>query len=198
MASTVEDLLRLAWQVAGEGKPGTRDALLTLAVAESGIDDAVLAERCRKLLVGHRPDHWFASAVLLSQALDRAPVSEVLAKLRAMFPPVRVRHLLMLGDSRRGPYTGQSVPLTRIIEDLAPLPRPIPTRNRASARASTSAHALPFPGAVPASAKAADTSRSDEAVPDAALVALYGSVLLAMAMLLKVVIESTAHDTKAA
>ena len=46
MAVEVEDLLRLAWEADGNGRPGMRDALLTtLVVAESGADDAVLAEQ---------------------------------------------------------------------------------------------------------------------------------------------------------
>ena len=50
-SATVEGLLRLAWLAEVEGRPRLRDAVMTLAVAESGPGDAVLAERCRRKLV---------------------------------------------------------------------------------------------------------------------------------------------------
>ena len=43
MGTTVEDLVRLAWQSEVEGRPGTRDALLTLAVAGVASDALVSA-----------------------------------------------------------------------------------------------------------------------------------------------------------
>jgi hypothetical protein len=197
MSSAVEELVRLSWQVAREGKPGTRDALLTLAVAEGGIDDAVLAERCRKLLVAHRPDHWFATGVPLSQTLAIKPVVEVLTKLRAMFPRVRVQHLLMLGAAQRGPYSGQEVPLTRILQDLALVPQP--SRGRSHARLQPPARTVSYATATaPSSSKSTQVGRSNRAEEDAALVALYWSILLAMAALLTVVIEPAAQDNKAA
>ena len=57
----VDDLLRLAWQADRDGRPGTRDALLMLAIAESGPGEAVMAERCRRRLISRQPDHWLAS-----------------------------------------------------------------------------------------------------------------------------------------
>src|SRR4051794_222349 len=50
MGTVVEDLVRLAWQVDREGRPGTRDALLTLAVCESLEEAPALTEQCRLLL----------------------------------------------------------------------------------------------------------------------------------------------------
>lgn len=120
MAAVVEDLLRLAWRANADGRAGMRDALLTLAVAESGADDAVLAERCRKLLVAHRPDHCFAGPMPIGHALARPKVAETLRKLRFMYPPVRVRHLLLRGGAAGGPYTSPDLPLWRVLEDLAP------------------------------------------------------------------------------
>ncbi len=70
MATAIDDLLRLAWQAEWDGKPGLRDALLTLAVVDGGTENAVLAERCRRLLVARRPDHWFAVTPTLGQAIE--------------------------------------------------------------------------------------------------------------------------------
>jgi hypothetical protein len=185
MLTAIEDLLRLAWQAEDDGKPGMRDALLTLAVADSGAEDAVLAERCRRLLVARRPDHWFATSATLGQALAHSKVAAALARLRATFPPVRVRHLLLRGEALRGPYAGRPDPLARVVEDL--------TRSgRRRAGATAGAHALPFPGPVSA------PERPAEPDSDAALVVLYFSVLLAMAVLIKSVIEPASRDTRAA
>ncbi len=112
-----EDVLRLAWQADRDGRPGMRDALLTLAVAESGPDGAVAAERCRRKLVAGRPDHWFAPFPTLGQALANARVARALDRLRATFPEARVRRLLMRGDVRRGPYRGRPS-LSLILDDL--------------------------------------------------------------------------------
>src|SRR4051794_29326230 len=71
MSAVVEDLLRLGWEANADGRPGMRDALLTMAVAEAGADDAVLADRCRRLLIAHRPDHCFAWSTTVGHALRR-------------------------------------------------------------------------------------------------------------------------------
>jgi hypothetical protein len=112
-----EDVLRLAWQADRDGRPGMRDALLTLAVAESGPDDAVAAERCRRKLIAGRPDHWFAPFPTLGQALADDRVARALDRLRTTFPEARVRWLLMRGDVRRGPYR-RHPPLSRVLDDL--------------------------------------------------------------------------------
>lgn len=178
-----EELLRLAWQVAAEGKPGTRDALLTLAVAESGPTDAVLAERCRRLLVARQPSHWFATTATLGQALTHPRVAGALAKLRAMFPPVRVQRLLMRFDAAHGPFTGARPPLNRVLRELTLAPE-APARSRPT-------RARLFSG---------------QAEPDGSVEALYFAVLLAMAVLLESVVargqsdgpDSSAADTRAA
>jgi hypothetical protein len=181
MSDVVEGLMRLAWHAESDGKPGTRDALLTLVVVESLAEDAVLAERCRRLLVARQPGHWFAAAPTVSQALARDRVASALAKLKSMFPPVRVRHLLLREEARRGPYTGRSPSLTSLMDDLIPLPE---------GRRIAMPHALPFPAG-----RSAQYSETD---PDGKLAAFYFSVLLAMAVLLQGVLEQSSTDSRAA
>lgn len=178
MATVVEDLLRLAWQVDGDGLPNLRDALLTLAVAEGVSDGDGLGERCRRVLVANHPGHWFAASVSPGDALRHPKVAAALVKLRAMFPPVRVRHLLLRGDAKRGAFTGLPRTTREILGDLA---RP---------RDESLAPALPFP--------APGQARPDNADPDGSLAALYLAVLLAMAVLLKSVVEPASRDGKAA
>jgi hypothetical protein len=196
MGSEVEDLLRLARQADREGRPGTRDALLTLAVAESLADEPALAERCRALLTARQPNHWFATAQTHSEALGRAGVVEALGKLRAMFPPVRVQRLLLRADALRGPYTGRRISLTRIIGGLTiPPPRsrtPISRRDL-----DPHPHALPFP--IASAPKSAGSIHERDAIdPDGSLIALYWTVLVAMAALLHVVLQPVSRDSRAA
>jgi hypothetical protein len=196
MGTAVEDLLRLARQAEREGRPGTRDALLTLAVAESLADEPALAERCRGLLTARQPNHWFATADTHAEALGRAGVVDALAKLRAMFPAVRVQRLLLRADALRGPYTGRRVSLTRILGGLTvPPPRartPISRRDL-----DPHPHALPFPLAS-APRPAGSVHEGEDIDPDGSLVALYWSVLMAMATLLHVVLQPAARDSRAA
>jgi hypothetical protein len=184
-----EDLLRLAWQVGSEGKPGMRDALMTLAVAESGPADAVLADRCRRLLVARQPGHWFASVPTLGQALTHPKVAGALAKLRAMFPPVRVQRLLLRFDTAHGPFTGHPTPFGQVLQDLSLAPDDLPGAAsrpagpvRDPSRPRPAARALPFPGvATPAD-------------PDGSIGALYLAVLLALAVLLDSVLAQQPAD----
>jgi hypothetical protein len=121
LSTTVEDLLRLAWWAERSGRPNLRDALMTLAVAESGPEEAVLAERCRRLLVARQPDHWYATTATLGLALGHERVAAVIERLRAMFPPVRVERLLMKAAAEAGPYEPPA-PLRRVFEDLGLIP----------------------------------------------------------------------------
>jgi hypothetical protein len=185
--TTFEDLLRLAWQVGSEGKPGMRDALMTLAVAESGPADAVLADRCRRLLVARQPGHWFASMATVGQALTHPKVAGALTKLRAMFPPVRVQRLLLRFDAAHGPFTGRPMPFGHVLQSLSLAPD---EPGRAQSRPRLVARALPFPGvATPAD-------------PDGSIGALYLAVLLTLAVLLNSVIAQqpadSASDSRAA
>jgi len=177
MGTMVEDLVRLAWQSEVEGKPGTRDALLTLAVAESGVEDLVLAEKARRVLVMRRPDHWFASPVPMSQWMDNPEVINVLGKLRTMFPRVRVRHLLMRGDAQRGPYSGRVASPSQLLLDLVPAPTP----------------PKPHIKAIAPVAKLPEAS----ATPQEEMLAFYWSILLAMAVTMKIALDSASVDEKA-
>jgi hypothetical protein len=163
-----EDVWRLAWQADRDGRPGMRDALLTLAVAESGPDVAVAAERCRRKLIAGRPDHWFAPFPTLGQALANDRVARALDRLRATFPEARVRRLLMRGDVRRGPYRAGRPSLSLILDDLLG----------------------PLPGASQGPAIPEDDRDG--------LVNFYLRVLLAIAILLATVVSPSAKDSKAA
>ena len=190
MSSPAEDLLRLAWQVDGEGRPATRDALLTLAVAESLPDDPEFAERCRALLSARQPNHWFASPTTHAEALGQTRVVEALAKLRAIFPPVRVKRMLLRGAAQQGPYTGRRVPLSEILVGLS-----LPKVQKAESAQTKTLHpqSLPFP--VPSSK---DSGRGNDLDPDGSVVALYWSTLVAMAVVLNMVLDSSAQDSRAA
>ena len=199
--SEVEDLLRLAWLANADGRSGMRDALLTLLVAESGADDAVLAARCRRLLIAHRPDHYFASTTTLGQALGHPKVVAALGTLRRMYPPVRVQHLLLRGESARGPYQPYPLPLARILEDLSP-DRGAVLVGRARRRPSEAARSLPFPSVdssrLGLAASGSKSVRQGGPDPDGTIAVFYVSVLLALAILLENVLKPSSQDTKAA
>jgi hypothetical protein len=211
-SATVEGLLRLAWEAEAEGRPRLHDALLTLVVAESGPDDAVLAERCRRRLVARQPDHWYATTATLGQILANERVAKALAKLRATFPPVRVQRHLLRFNTLRGAFEGGQPPLERVLQDLhlAPTRRRPPAEvvpERTAPTSSTSGgrdrsrggvRALPFPGRPEASGSGTDSGSSND--PDGSVAAMYLSVLLAMAVLLQGVMEQeeVANDSRAA
>jgi hypothetical protein len=171
----VDDILRLAWQAERDGRPGTRDALMMLAIAESGPGEAVIAERCRRRLISRQPEHWLASFPTLGQALSHSKVARAVRHLRAMFPPVRVQRLLFRDEVKRGPYTGRTRPGWAVCEDLlGPSPRPRREPGRVEGPSSeTEVAALLFP---PGAKDAAD--------PNALLLVDYLTVLLAIAILL--------------
>jgi hypothetical protein len=210
----IDDLMRLAWLAQRDGRPGVRDVLMTLAVAQSGPEDAIVADRCRRKLIARRPDHFFAPFRTLGRALADSRVAQALKQLRSIYPPARVEWLLLQGDARRGPYTGQHLSRATILEELVGLPlEPQRTFEPQAVAIATSVQppagssptvedaagssderpALPF-----ASAEAGPT-RTSEALDDpAALVTFYLTVLLAIAILLHCVNSSPAQDTKAA
>ncbi len=188
MMNTIEDLLRLAWLANSDEKPGLRDALLTLAAVDSGRDDAVLAERCRRLLVARRPDHWFATTPTVGSAMSHPQVAAALARLRTTFPPVRVQRHLLRYEVQSGPFTGRSTSLNRVLEDLSLVPDEAKTkpRSRPVPINQDRAQALPFPG----------TSTQIDA--DGSLSNFYLTILLAMAVLLKTVTEPSSLDNSQA
>ncbi len=188
---SAEQLLRLAWQAERDGRSTLRDALMTLAVAESGAEDAVLAERCRRQLIAKRPDHWFASFPTCGQALANSRVKAAIERLRATFPQVRVERLLLKGDVCRGPYTGRLSPLPTLLEDLCP--PAIPPAPMDTDPSSETISAFPFPGIAPSSATA-----PAQVEDPADVFTFYMTVLLAMAMLLASVQTSAAKDSRAA
>jgi hypothetical protein len=115
------DLLRLAWEAEHDGRTTLRDALMTLAVAESEPGDA-WAERCRARLVLDRPDHFFGQFSTVGQALADPRVVIARDRLRIKYPPARVGWMLLRASARRGPYLGRVESLEAMIEDLTSPP----------------------------------------------------------------------------
>lgn len=114
---SMEDDLRLAWQANRVGKHGRRDALLTLAAVQAPADTPWLPT-CRARLIETHPDHIFARFTTLSEALEHPRVDYALEKLRALYHPGKVANLVRRDEVRRGPWTGQRPPLSRILNDL--------------------------------------------------------------------------------
>ncbi|MBX6316062.1 MAG: hypothetical protein IRY99_24590, partial [Isosphaeraceae bacterium] len=140
-----EDDLRLAWQAARDGHKGRRDILLTLAAAAGGTACAPWARRARDWLVAARPDHPFARTPTLEQARGDPRVVALLIRLRKIYPPPRVRWLLLRSAASRGPYTGRSIALSAILDDLFGAPPPRPRRRSRSGAASRSPGDRPRP-----------------------------------------------------
>ncbi|WP_435010404.1 hypothetical protein P12x_001669 [Tundrisphaera lichenicola] len=112
-----EDLLRLAWEADHDGRQSLRDALLTLAIAESGPDDD-WAERCRNRLVSERPGHYLGVYPTVAQALIDPRVIKARDRLRCKYPAERVEWLLLRARAARGTYTGRGESIEAMIEDL--------------------------------------------------------------------------------
>ncbi|MDB5353066.1 MAG: hypothetical protein JWN86_4313 [Planctomycetota bacterium] len=117
------DDLRLAWQAHRDGRPGRRDALLTLAVASAESDGEPWVGRVRDFLVASRPDHLFAGFYHLDEAMSDPRVAASLKRLREAFPPARVRWLVRGSAISRGPYTGRKVRIATLLDDLLAPPR---------------------------------------------------------------------------
>ena len=114
---TADDYLRLARQARRDGRGRLREAMLTLAIGASGPDDA-WAERCRARLLAERPDHFLAAHPTAAHALADPRVGRALERLRAQFPPIRVRWLRLRADVAAGPYTAEPEPLAAVVDDL--------------------------------------------------------------------------------
>jgi hypothetical protein len=114
----VDSALRLAWQAGREGRLGMRDALITLALAESGPADAVWSGRCWHWLLGSRTDHFFAPFGSLEEALADGRVRARLKKLKESYPEARVQRMLERAAVLRGTYTGRKPRLRTLLEEL--------------------------------------------------------------------------------
>ncbi len=114
---SAQDDLRMAWVAERAGRLGTRDVLLTLAIASSGPEDEWVT-RAWSRLISARPDHFFAAFPSLSQALDNPDVVKSVNKLRLSFPPSRIERLLVRSAVSSGKYTGKVIPLDLVIDDL--------------------------------------------------------------------------------
>ena len=101
-----EEYLRLALQATRDGHRRRREAMLTLAIGESGPDDA-WAEAARARLVADRPGHFFTSHPTVAGALADTRVTHALGRLHAQYPPTRLAWLRLGADAASGPYTGK-------------------------------------------------------------------------------------------
>jgi hypothetical protein len=195
---SVEDTLRLAWQAARDGRPGVRDALLTLAVAESGPAEPEWSKRCWKRLVTSRSDHLFSRFPNREQALADVRVAERLRLMRAVFPPIRVKRLLERAAVLRGTYTGRRISLAIVLEELL---RPDEPRRAQPNEAAAKPPARPLenrpPSLMRAAAQAA-SERREAAERDETLSDFYLAVLLAIAMLLASTLKASDRENRAA
>ena len=114
---STEDYLRMAWVAERSGHPGTRDVLLTLAIASSSPEDAWVSQAWSCLL-GARPNHFLAGFPSLSIALENPNIVKSLDKLRLSFPPLRIERLLFRAAVSSGKYVKEKIPLTLVIYDL--------------------------------------------------------------------------------
>jgi hypothetical protein len=191
-----EDDLQLAWQAARDGHPGTRDALLTLAVAESDPAQCEWVERCWKRLVTTRSDHLYARFATRELALADARVVERLKRLRAVFPPTRVERLLQRAAVLRGTYTGRSISLAIVLEEL--LGPSEPRRQNPAAVSKAPLLAIESrSNAVKRPAQGGMERRENDGNDDT-ITSLYLAVLLAIAMLLASTIKASERESKAA
>ncbi|WZO98223.1 hypothetical protein EP7_005280 [Isosphaeraceae bacterium EP7] len=109
--------LRLAWWFDMAGRRGTRDVLLTIALASSRPGDP-WAELCWRLLVSSRPDHWLAECPSLAWALGSPKILTRMAHLRQSFPPARIEHMLMKAEALAGPWRGRRPEISLLLADL--------------------------------------------------------------------------------
>ena len=191
------ETLRLAWQSHRDGKLGRRDALLTLAAAEAareGADQAPWTGAVRAFLVASHPGHLFSGFASLERALDDGRVLGALGRLRATFPPGRVRWLLRRAEVARGPFDGRKAGLRMMLDDLLSPASPR-LRPRRRHQLGTAAHLAPREAAslppgfgdVPVSAS---TGQS--------LAGFYLNVLLAIAVLCAIVLQESGSGNRAA
>ena len=165
--------------------------MLTLAVAESGPGDAVLAERCRRLLVARQPNHWFATTATIGQALANEDVARVMARLRTMFPAARVQRSLLRGAVQRGPFTGRTRARSPACSKTSAWPPNAWPDSATRTRRRARSQALLFPSPATAPDDALEPPPLDAAVDGESLAPLYLAILLAMAVLIQSVLEQS-------
>ena len=206
----VGDLLRLAWEAEHDGRSRLRDALMTLALADSRPGDA-WAEPCRSRLLVDRPDHFFGRFETVAQAFEDIRVIEAMERLRLKFPEARVQWLLLKARAARGPYLGRAESLDAMLEDLAGTTSEAENVRRDPAQPSRGpiqlqrasrplAYALALPSSVPSGLEEMPIRSSrrtspgrEEVVPEPPIEDLslyYLTVLLAIAFLLATVQEA--------
>jgi hypothetical protein len=202
------DLLRLAWQAARDARPGLRDALLTLALAESGPADRPWAERCWARLLANRSDDLMAAFPTWEIARRDDRVAARVAKLRIMFPPARVQRLLQRGNVLRGTYTGRRTTMATLLDDLLGPPghgvsRTAVTPSSPRVALVSRERASDKPQAISADrrshqAQSFPLSARDGLEKDNSVYLFYLTVLLAIAMFLASTDDVSGRDSKAA
>jgi hypothetical protein len=206
-----EDALRLAWEADHDGRPRLRDALMTLAVADSQPGDAWV-DRCRARLIADRPDHFLSRFPTVGSALEDSRVVEARERLRAKYPPPKIRWLLLRAAASRGPFLGRVESLEALVDDLAGPPAevvlenvrmdlPQPSRGPIQLQRASRplAFALALPSAVPTGLEipkrpaprfGGDWSESINEPPIEDFGTYYLTVLLAIAFLMGTLQES--------
>ena len=196
----VDDHLRLAWHAQRDGRGPLREAMLTLAVAESGPGDG-WAQRCRARLLSERPNHILGAHPTLERTLADPRVVGAIRKLKGRYPPGRIGWLRFRAELAAGSYTGEVPPLATILDALVEPPAQADVRRDpagsirgplARSRAEVAVGATPAgplraiaAGTNGGSARGARADESDTAtVADEATWSFYLAVLVAIAMLL--------------
>lgn len=193
--STNDDLV-LAWLAHRDGLPARRDALLTLAVASAGINGQEWVERVRKFLVNSRPGHLYSGFGPVDEALSDPRVVSSIVRLRYSYPPARVRWLVQQNAVARGPYRKQSPSVAAMVDDLlAPVRTP---KFRPAVRLGTASKNRSVPVGI--LAPVGPATPRDAGLPETSgpLLAFYISVLLGVAALCTMVLESQRDDRRAA
>lgn len=197
------DLLRLAWQAARDARPGLRDALLTLALAESGPNDRSWADRCWKRLIANRSDDLIAAYPSWEFARRDERIAARVAKLRLMFPPARVQRLLERGAVLRGAYTGRRPRMSILLDDLLGQQEPSAAhssqRMRPATKPLTSANERRATGAPALTLGPRESGLGTEPTEgDNSVYLFYLTVLLAIALLLASTEQVSDRGSKAA
>ena len=195
-----DDHLRLAWHAQRDGRGPLREAMLTLAVAESGPGDGWV-ERCRARLLSERPNHILGAHPTLERTLADPRVAGAIRKLRGQYPPGRIGWLRFRAEVAEGLYTGEVASLATILDTLIGPPAEAEVRRDAAesvrgplarSRAEVAVGAMPagplrtiaagMNGGPVGGAWAAEAN--PDTVADEATSSLYLAVLLAIAILL--------------
>lgn len=188
-----EDEIRLAWRAHIEGRIGTRDSLLTLAVVDAAPEDRVWAEPCRRWLVRNRPDHLFAGFSNRENALADPSVAACIGRIRHTFPPDRVRHLVLRSEALRGPLRRRRPSTIDLLGLILGGDAPFDPPKARSSRPRTASQPMPSRRSNPGR-RLAPVRAESAGEP----VSLDRAMLLGMAVLLALALQDRGEETRAA